>query len=214
MPGSHVAHRAGGAALLRTMTQPADPHGEHVVRVLALTIERLEQVAELARAVDDPGAPQRASRAEPIDLSSEASRRSLARDHLTLDSAIFRHALRASISTGVALLAMHALHVEHGYWATLTCVAIIQPHGAATWAKALQRGFGTTIGAGMAMLITHYVHDPRAILALVGVFIAIAMALLPLNYGVFAVFLTPAFVLLARLTAAARRSRGCASPTR
>ncbi|MET0341227.1 MAG: FUSC family protein [Polyangiales bacterium] len=197
VPGSHVAHRAEAAALQRSFAQPADAAGEHVLRVLALTLERLEQVAELARAIDDPAAPQRASRAEPTDLTSEASRGSLVRDNLTLDSAIFRHALRASISTGVALLAMHALHVEHGYWATLTCVAIIQPHGAATWAKALQRVIGTIIGAGLAMVITHYVHDPRIIIALVCLLIAIAMALLPLNYGVFAVFLTPAFVLLA-----------------
>ena len=196
-PAPRAALRAEGAALVRVLNEQAAASGEHVLRIIARTVERLEQVAELARAVDDPKAPPRASTAEPVELSSQASRASLVRDHLTLDSAIFRHALRCAISTAVALLAMHALHIEHGYWATLTCVAIMQPHGAATWAKAVQRVLGTIVGAAVAVLVTTYVHDPHVIIGLVFVFIAVAMALLPLNYGIFAVFLTPAFVLLA-----------------
>lgn len=176
-----------------------EPHAqletEYVPRLLAVAIERLDRLA--ARSISDVADAGRPSRAEPSELSTDASKLSLMRDQLTLDSAMFRHALRMAISTAIAISAMHTIELEHGYWATLTCLVIMQPHGSATWAKALQRVLGTVLGAGVALLVASFVHDPHAIVLFVFVFVAIAMALLPLNYGVFAVFLTPAFVLLA-----------------
>jgi uncharacterized membrane protein YccC len=96
---------------------------------------------------------------------------------------------------------MHVLELEHGYWATLTCLVIMQPHGSATWAKALQRVLGTVLGAGVALLVASFVHNPHLLVWFVFVFITVGTALLPLNYGAFAVFLTPGFVLLAETQA-------------
>jgi uncharacterized membrane protein YccC len=150
-----------------------------------------------ARVIDDPDAGQNAILAEPSELSSEASLRSLLRDHWTLDSAMSRHALRMAIATAGTLLLVHALALEHGYWATLTCLVIMQPHGAATWTKALQRVLGTILGAGLATLVASLVHAPLALTACVFAFVALGTALLPLNYGAYAIFLTPGLVLLA-----------------
>ena len=55
---------------------------------------------------------------------------------------------------------------------------------------------GTVLGAGIALVIASWVHDPHAIIAFVFAFVTLGMAVLPLNYGAFAVFLTPGFVLL------------------
>ncbi|HEX3772168.1 MAG TPA: FUSC family protein [Polyangiaceae bacterium] len=119
------------------------------------------------------------------------------RGNLSSDSAILRHACRASVSTAATVLLTSALHLHRGYWATLTCIVIMQPHGSQTLSKALQRVAGTILGAGVAVLAASVIHDPAAILACVFVFIAIAVALMPINYGIFALFLTPSFVLLA-----------------
>lgn len=191
-----LAAAPGSVLALRRALEP-QARAEHVPRILLRTLDRLERTVELARLIDDPNAPSQPSRAEPSDLSSEASKRSLVRDHLTLDSAMFRHALRMAIATALVSLSTHALRVEHGYWATVTCLVIMQPHGAATWAKALQRVLGTVLGAAIALLVASFVHEPPLILAFVFAFVTLGMALLPLNYGAFAVCLTPAFVLLA-----------------
>lgn len=185
------------SALRGELERMAQVSPEHAPRILLRSLERLEHTQALARAIDDPDAPRRATRADVSELSSDASARSLLRDHLTLDSAVFRHALRMGPCVALVSLAMHALHVDHGYWATLTCLVIMQPHGAATWAKALQRVLGTVLGAGLAMAIASFAHDPRILLACVFAFVTVAMAVMPLNYGAYAVFLTPAFVLLA-----------------
>jgi uncharacterized membrane protein YccC len=172
---------------------------EYVPLLLARALERVELLTAIAR--EDPSDPKLASYTRPRDLSTHASWLSLARDHLTLDSAIFRHALRMSISTAIAVRAMQALQVEHGYWATLTCLVIMQPHGSATWTKALQRVGGTILGAGVALVVASLVQQPPLLIGCVFVFVAVGMAVLPINYGAHAVFLTPAFVLLAETQA-------------
>lgn len=187
------------AALRAEIEGDAQFAGAPLVRMLLVAIERLGRLSALTRGIDDPAEAARTSIAPPSELSTEASRWSLVRDHLTLDSAMFRHALRMAVSTTAALLVMHALEVEHGYWATLTCLVILQPHGAATWAKAVQRVLGTMLGALVAVAVASMVHGHQAVIAFVFVFIVAGMALLPLNYGAFSVFLTPAFVLLAEL---------------
>jgi uncharacterized membrane protein YccC len=183
--------------LAQSILNAAESPDHHEPRILARALERVTRLEELARAVDDPSEPPRASRTEPSDLSSQASKLSLARDHFTLDSAMFRHALRSTLATGTTVLLVQLLQLDHGYWATLTCLVIMQPHGAQTWAKALQRVGGTMIGAGLALLVATWVTEPRLIIACVFCFVSLAVALLPLNYGAFAVFLTPGFVLLA-----------------
>ena len=199
-PAPRPAARPSFAQLESALAPHLQAQTEHAPRVLARAIERLGHVVELAQALGTTGnvpGQSKASRTEPSDLSTGASKLSLMRDHLTLDSAIFRHALRMSISTAVAVAAMHAIELSRGYWATLTCLVILQPHGSATWAKAVQRVLGTILGAAVAVLVASFFHDPRVLVVFVCAFVGVGMALLPLNYGAFAVFLTPAFVLLA-----------------
>ncbi|MDB4990450.1 MAG: hypothetical protein JWN04_5628 [Myxococcaceae bacterium] len=203
-PAPRPAARPSFTHIAAALSPHIEASTEHVPRVLARAIERLDDVSELAQqlggAARSPSASQhgrKASRTEPSDLSTGASKLSLLRDNLTLDSAMFRHALRVSISTALAVSAMHAIELERGYWATLTCLVIMQPHGAATWAKALQRVGGTILGAAVALLVASSVHDPQWIVLFVFAFVSLGMALLPINYGAFAVFLTPGFVLLA-----------------
>jgi uncharacterized membrane protein YccC len=187
---------AEGSQLAAEISRAASPD-DHEPRIIARALERIERLVELARAVDDPAVPLRPSRVEPSDLSSDAGKLSLVRDHLTLDSAMFRYALRVTLATAATVLVVQLLSLDHGYWATLTCLVIMQPHGAQTWAKAAQRVLGTVIGAGLAVLVATFVTDPVLILICIFSFVAVAVAVLPLNYGAFAVFLTPGFVLLA-----------------
>jgi uncharacterized membrane protein YccC len=182
---------------LRRAIAPAQAEGYYVPRILSRTLERLEGLSDIARGLDPSQPPSRASRTEPSELSTGASKLSLLRDNLTLDSALCRHALRVSITTASVVWIVHAWSLPHGYWATLTCLVIMQPHGAATWTKAAQRVLGTLLGAVLATLVASWMQIPWLVALCVFGFVAIGIALLPLNYGAYAVFLTPGFVLLA-----------------
>lgn len=183
--------------LAQSMRDAAASGHDHEPRILARVLERVERVTELARGVDDPAAPPLVDRSELSAPTQRPSRWSLLRDHLSLDSAIFRHVIRSSLATAVTLLIVKLLSLEHGYWATLTCLVILQPHGSQTWAKALQRVAGTVLGAAIALAVATLASDGGWIIGCVFAFVMVAVALLPLNYGAFTVFLTPAFVLLA-----------------
>jgi len=183
--------------LAKAVRDAAESPIDHEPRILVRAVERVQRLRELASGIDDPNAPPLVERSELSGPTSDASNLSLLRDHLSLDSAVFRHVVRSSVATAATMLVVQLLKLDHGYWATLTCMVILQPHGAQTWAKALQRVFGTLIGAGIAVLIASVATDARLVVICVFVFVAVAVALLPLNYGAFTVFLTPAFVLLA-----------------
>jgi uncharacterized membrane protein YccC len=154
-----------------------------------------ELTAELA-ALDDPD-PAPAARIAARFGEERPAVASLLRDSLTLRSAYLRHALRVAVAAVLAHGLSAALQLSHGYWATVTCFVIMQPQGTATTAKALQRVLGTLLGAGLAVLVASSVASLWALAVAVFVFVAAGVALLPINYGAYAVFLTPGFVLLA-----------------
>jgi uncharacterized membrane protein YccC len=74
---------------------------------------------------------------------------------------------------------------------------MLQPYTSATTNRALQRVLGTMLGAILTALLGAAFHDPRAILVLSFISAAACIALLPVNYAAYSVFLTPTFVLLA-----------------
>jgi uncharacterized membrane protein YccC len=116
---------------------------------------------------------------------------------LSWDSLIFRYALRVAVVTTLAVALGEVLGLKHGYWMTITAIVILQPYTGVTAQRALQRVVGTVLGGLITAALGALFHDPRAILVLTFVFAATCVALLPVNYAAFSVFLTPTFVLLA-----------------
>jgi uncharacterized membrane protein YccC len=117
------------------------------------------------------------------------------------DSLVLRHALRAGVVTAVAVWLAGALGLPRGYWVTITVVIILQPYTGVTTLKAVQRVLGTVVGGILTAALGALFHDPIAITVMSFVFAAVSVALLPINYAAFSVFLTPTFVLLAEASA-------------
>jgi uncharacterized membrane protein YccC len=120
---------------------------------------------------------------------------------LSWESLIFRYALRVAVVTAVAVALGGLLDLKRGYWMTITVIVILQPYTGVTAQRALQRVVGTVVGGLLTAALGALFHDPRAILALTFVFAAACVALLPVNYAAFSIFLTPTFVLLAEASA-------------
>jgi uncharacterized membrane protein YccC len=110
-------------------------------------------------------------------------------------------ALRLIASIGVAAVFSEVLPLQRSYWVVLTVAIILKPDFGSVFARALQRGTGTVVGAVIgALLLAALPAGPVLVIPL-----AVFAALLPYgrsrNYGLFSVFLTPMVVLLIDLLA-------------
>ncbi len=105
-------------------------------------------------------------------------------------------ALRLMASVGVAEVLTQTISVQRSYWVVLTVAIVLRPDFGSVFARALQRGIGTVVGAVLGAVIL--VLLPAGPLLLVPC--AVFAALLPYgrdrNWGLFSTFLTPLVVLL------------------
>ena len=119
------------------------------------------------------------------------------REALTPRSLPARHALRMGVASAAAVWLSFALDITRGYWATITTLIVLQPYAGATIRKTLQRVGGSVVGGLIAAAVAVVARTKLAIAGVMVPFTIGAVAVLPLNYGVFVLLLTPVFVLLA-----------------
>ncbi len=120
---------------------------------------------------------------------------------LSWDSAIARHAARLGFSAAIAIAATRAFSFQRGYWVTLTVIIVLQPYTPETLKKGMQRIAGTVAGGILAAIVVTFVRDQTALFAIASLLAAASVAVLQLNYALYAFFLTPTFVLLAEVSA-------------
>ncbi len=105
-------------------------------------------------------------------------------------------ALRLMLSIGAAALVSEALPIQRSYWVVLTVAIVLRPDFGSVFARALQRGIGTVVGAVLGAIIL--VVIPAGPLLLIP--LAVFAGLLPYgrdrNWGLFSTFLTPLVVIL------------------
>ncbi|XXF76079.1 FUSC family protein [Myxococcaceae bacterium GXIMD 01537] len=188
---------AGGAEALSAVDQAEALHAAHLVaRMRQLAGTAVETAASLPDDRPFPGE-------RPFPRSDEAVPEhpilGPLRDNFTLDSVVLRHALRVGLTAAVAVWIATSLRPSHGYWITITVIAVMQPYTGPTFQRGLQRALGTVLGGILAAAIAAWLHDPHAILAFVFCTAAIGVAVMPLNYALYSVFLTVTFVLLAEV---------------
>jgi uncharacterized membrane protein YccC len=190
------------AALLRADTlgepRPLEAGERAGCQHAARLLERLREVSDAAMRMAAGLSGERVpSRRSPV-----AQRPSLLgpfRDNLSLDSVVLRHALRVGFTTALAVGLSTRFVPSHGYWVTITVLTIMQPYTGTTFLKGLQRVAGTMVGGMLAAAVAAWFHEPPVILTLVFLTAAISIAVIPLNYGLYTVFLTMTFVLLAEV---------------
>ena len=110
--------------------------------------------------------------------------------------------LRLMACMGVAGLMTEVLPVQRSYWVPLTVAIVLKPDYGSVFARALQRGIGTIVGAVAGAVLLALVHGLWLLIPF-----SILAALLPYgrsrNYGLLATFLTPLVVVLIDLLAPA-----------
>jgi uncharacterized membrane protein YccC len=115
----------------------------------------------------------------------------------TLQSIGLRHTARVGVAVTAGFTVVRALHMPFGYWATMAILLILQPSIASTWPRSIERAAGSIAGGLLAAGIGLAIHSPIAISLIVFPLVCATMALRPVSYSLFVLFLTPTFVLVA-----------------
>jgi uncharacterized membrane protein YccC len=104
--------------------------------------------------------------------------------------------IRLMLCTGIAAVASEVLPLSRSYWVVLTVVIILKPDYGSVFARAVQRGVGTVVGAVLGTAILAVVPYGPWLLLPFGVLAALLPYARARNFGLVATFLTPLVVLL------------------
>lgn len=200
--GEHVVIRWSGEGVRTAATGPVrsgiDIHYEHAARLLDRVSQYADVAAETAESLNGGGAVVLDNGlVTPARIEPRPALIEVLQQILTPGSLLVRHALRVATLAAAAVWLAAALGLRREYWITITIVIILQPYSGATTQRALQRVVGTMLGGILTAGLASMFHDSHAMLVLIFVFVGACVALLPLNYAAYSIFLTPAFVLLA-----------------
>ena len=114
----------------------------HVVGLVDRLAQYMHVAVEIAQSSHDRQ-PRRRSQSTTVKMEWNRPRvLEILRDNLTLNSAVFRHALRLGVTTAVAVTICSIFGLKQGYWVSLTVVVILKPYSGATFQRGLQRVLG------------------------------------------------------------------------
>jgi uncharacterized membrane protein YccC len=135
--------------------------------------------------------------------SSPAPRGPSARERLrdvlaeTLGGRLTRvFALRLMLSIGVAAVVSQAFPIQRSYWVVLTVAIVLRPDFGSVFARALQRGIGTMVGAVLGAIILVVIPAGPLLLIACAVFAGLLPYGRDRNWGLYSTFLTPLVVIL------------------
>lgn len=119
------------------------------------------------------------------------------RSNLSLDSSIFRHALRlAIVLSGTYLtLSLISFSGKDIYWILLTIMVILKPGFGLTQERNLQRLIGTLVGGIIGAAVIFFIPDVNTRFLLLIFFFLAGYSLFRINYIVAVMFITP-YVLI------------------
>ncbi len=103
--------------------------------------------------------------------------------------------IRLMACVGVAGVVSEVLPLQRSYWVPLTVAIVFKPDYGSVFARTVQRGLGTVVGAVLGAVLLAAIHGLPLLIPF-----AVLAALLPYgrsrNYGLLATFLTPLVVIL------------------
>ncbi|MEH2123452.1 FUSC family protein [Nostoc sp.] len=168
----------------------------NLVLTLKKLIEQLQYTAQTAKSLADRSKMSQRD-VDRLLLFEEEQRSllSLLKENLTLDSAIFRHALRIGVSLTVGVILYSVTNLPMGYWVTLTIILVLKPNLGATFKRFFQRVGGTILGAILAAVILATITSKPVLDIIILLTVFFGVSLIAFNYGSSVVFFS-IFVLL------------------
>lgn len=126
------------------------------------------------------------------------------RDNMSLNSSVFRHALRVAIVMATTFFVLSLDTVDVGnmgsYWILLTIMVILKPGFALTKERNFQRLLGTVIGGIIGAIIVITIQSEIIRFGLLVFFFLIAYSLFRVNYIMAVMFMTPYVLIMLSFT--------------
>jgi uncharacterized membrane protein YccC len=121
---------------------------------------------------------------------------SISRPGLKISSPVWRQALRVAVAVTVSYVLGAWLDVSFSYWGTIATLVLMQPFGANTWLRVLERAAGSMVGGVLTAVLVADISRPLETVLFIAPLSAAVIALRLVNYGLFVIFVTPMFVLV------------------
>ncbi len=168
----------------------------NLVLMIEKLIKQLQYTAQTAKSLADHSKMSQRD-IDRLLLFEEEQRSllSLLKENLTLDSAIFRHALRIGISLTIGVILYSVTNLPMGYWVTLTIILVLKPNLGATFKRFFQRVGGTILGAVLAAVLLATITSKPVLDIIILLTVFFGVSLIAFNYGYSVVFFS-IFVLL------------------
>lgn len=112
------------------------------------------------------------------------------KDHISLKSTFFRHALRLSIVVVLGHLIGDIFTLNNAYWIILTIFIIMRPGFGVTQERSLNRVYGTIIGGIASFAVIYLLPYPNLYLYIAILCMPIAFGLIQENYMYASIFIT------------------------
>ena len=112
------------------------------------------------------------------------------KDHISLKSTFFRHALRLSVVVIIGYLIGIIFPLNNAYWIILTIFIIMRPGFGITKERSLNRAYGTIIGGVVSFAAIYLLPYPSLYLYIAIICMPIAFGLIQENYMYASVFIT------------------------
>jgi len=123
-------------------------------------------------------------------LTTQEYRFNILLQHFSLNSPMFRHALRVMIAIVFGFLLGSILDLKNAYWIVLTIVVIMRPNYGLTKERSKNRIIGTIIGAAIAITIILITKNTTVYMVLAVISLTFAFSLIQQSYKAGAAFIT------------------------
>ncbi|MDB5653480.1 MAG: hypothetical protein JWQ94_1093 [Tardiphaga sp.] len=173
-----------GHSLLRRATGLASRAKTHPGLVGKSVAASAEAVADLGRHWQQPDRGARASAGPSAGFA------------IKISAPVWRHALRMTVAVSISYAIGTWLDLTFSYWGTIATLVIMQPLGANTRLRIIERATGSIIGGVLTAVLISKLTGPVEMLIFIAPLSAAVIALRLVNYTLFLVFLTPMFVLV------------------
>ena len=159
--------------------------------------EKIAQIYIELNAAKDSLKESRVSLKEQVNLQKTSAQRILL-GALDKNSIIFINALRFGVFTTFAAIFAYEFEFNRSFWISLSCVAVMSGATiAATVHRAIQRSLGTIFGILIASIILAFHPTGYLIALLIFLLTFITELFIVKNYGLAALFFTPAALIMA-----------------
>ncbi len=182
----------------RQLVNHADPFQlQHVIQDFEQMQEILQDVINIERLPTTSSEDERSG-----ELLRHFSRLSMGdiiqrvRDNLNPRSQIFRHTVRLSLTSALAVAIFEIFHLPYGYWIPIIVVVVLRPQFGATRQRVIRGIAATVVGGIIAALLIVSVHNMLVLYLLLIVSGVIAYSHFQNYFGRFYLFLTPFILLL------------------